>query len=367
MYYKNQRKKFFREITIRRKQDKLIRLQYNPNDEALIVFLVPGADWDTGKDQVSGGILSIASLYSETKKLVEVHNSKTIMCTFPADHLLLEHTNFENDITVYRFSQLSKYFRDVKKMIIHIPELLVKHFILALTENECKYLQNIESLQVNIMNQNINLMPDRSLIDSLRAFTNNITITTAHKKYCTKDYQERYSVPLHFFSTFASPDKYEFIPYGGKQDIVLFSPDDDQKNQEIIQILKTASPGLQTRIIRGLKYEEYKKLIKNSKWSITFGEGLDFYFIEPVFSGSISFAVYNQEFFTEDFKTVKGIYMSYDELKEKIVSDIKELDNPVTYARYQKEQFDICTKYYSYDSYRSNIEKFYSGSYTFNN
>ena len=364
-YYKNQRKKFFREITIKRKQDKFISLQYDKDEKALIVFLVPGADWNTGKDNISGGVLSIASLYNETKKLFKVHNSKTLMCTFPGDHLLFDHTGFENDITVFRFKQLSEYFTSVKKMIIHIPELLVEYFKPALTKYECDFLKSIECLQINILNQNINLMPGKKVIDSLQFFTKNITVTTAHKKYCTKDYRLQYSVPLHFFSTFADPGNYDFIQYSQKEDLIIFSPDQDEKNKEIIALLKSAFPNLQTQVIRGLKYEDYKELIKRSKWSITFGEGLDFYFIEPVFSGAISFAIYNEAFFTEDFKTIKGIYPDYDELCKKIVSDIKDLDNPVNYKKYQQEQFDLCALYYSKQQYAKNIAAFYSGQYTY--
>ena len=365
LYYKNQRKKFFREITIKKKQDKLLRLQYDKDEKELIVFLVPGADWDTAKDNISGGVLSIASLYNETKKLFKIHNSKTIMCTFPGDHLLLEHTRFENDITVFRFKQLSEYFTGVKKMIIHIPELFVEYFQPGLTKYECDFLKRIEFLQINILNQNINLMPGKNIIDSLQFFTKNITVTTAHKKYCTKDYRLQYNVPLHFFSTFADPGKYDFIQYSQKEDLIVFSPDHDEKNKEITEVLKSAFPGLQTKIIRGLKYEDYKEIIKRSKWSITFGEGLDFYFIEPVFSGAISFAIYNEAFFTEDFKTIKGIYSDYDSLRKKIVSDIKELDDPINYKKYQQEQFNLCALYYSKQQYTKNIAAFYNKEYTY--
>lgn len=365
LYYKNQRKKFFREITIKKKQDELIQLQYHANDNALIVFLVPGADWNTGRDQISGGVLSIASLYNETKKLFEVHNSETIMCTFPKDHLLLEHTNFTNDITVFRFSQLRGYFRDVKKMTIHIPELLAKYFIPSLTKQETGYLKNIEFLHINIMNQNINLMPDKTVIDSLKTFAHKITITTAHKKYCTAAYQLSYGVPLHFFSTFASPDKYDLIQFDQKQDLVIFSPDDDRKNAEVIGLLRKEYPQLKTQVIKGLKYEQYRELIKNSKWSITFGEGLDFYFIEPVFSGSVGFAIYNEEFFTPDFSELKTIYKSYELLLQNIAGHINSLNNEPVFSEYQRTQYQLCAKYYSYDTYKKNIKDFYSHNYTF--
>jgi len=54
--------------------------------------------------------------------------------------------------------------------------------------------------------------------------------------------------------------------------------------------------GLSVQIIRNLTYDQYKSLVSRAKWALTFGEGLDGYFIEPVFSGAIAFAVYNEQF-----------------------------------------------------------------------
>jgi hypothetical protein len=363
--YRNERHKFSREIGIRKMQNHLLTQNYDSAITRLIVFLVPGSDWATGRDNISGGVLSIASLYGETRAIESVHQSKLIMCTFPLDHLLLRHTNFENDIDVYRFSQLQVYFRNLKELTLHIPEFLVEHFEHSTSSADKHFLKGIPSLQINILNQNIKLMPSREVIDSLRSFTQNITMTTAHKKYCTRALREAYGVPLHFFSTFASPEGYVFSPYAQKENLLLLSPDDAEKNREVIELLKGEIPGLQTRVINGLTYDAYKELIGRAKWSITFGEGLDFYFIEPVFSGAVSFAIYNEDFFTPDFKEIKTVYSSYAELKERLVADLAALDNEHQYSALQQQQFLLCSKYYSKEQYRKNIATFYNRRYTF--
>lgn len=364
-YYRFYRKKVFREIKIKRTQNKLIKEYYNYDDKKLIVFLVPGADQITGKDTISGGVLSIASLCKETANLKNIHDSQVIMCTVASHPLLLKHTNFENDIAVFRFEQLSYFFKHLSSLILHVPEYLVDEFGKKNKKKDLIFFQKIYDFQINILNQNIRLMPPREAIDSLRKLTENITITTAHKKYCTKELRESFGTPLHFFSTFTSPENYKFTLFRNKKNLLLLSPDDMEKNKEIIKLLSDKLPNLQTQVIKGLKYQSYKELIGTAKWSITLGEGLDFYFIEPVFSGAISFAVYNEQFFTESFQNLRTVYKSYEALLNQIVEDIQSLDNFHDFESYQKEEFDKCSYLYSHESYRKNVAAFYKHEYTF--
>ena len=124
-------------------------------------------------------------------------------------------------------------------------------------------------------------------------------------------------------------------------------------------------PDLTIQIIENITYEKFKKLIARAKWSITFGEGLDGYLVEPIFSGAIGFAVFNEDFFTSDFAGLSTIYPSMEVLREKIVKDISRLDNKSDYACYQKAQFDLCAKYYSQEEYKRNISAFYRKEYTY--
>ena len=119
------------------------------------------------------------------------------------------------------------------------------------------------------------------------------------------------------------------------------------------------------KIIQNMTYEQYKQTISRAKWALTFGEGLDGYFVEPVFSGAISFSVYRPEFFTKEFQPLRTVYASYDVLTEKICSDIKELDNAVEYELYHRRQFELCANEYNHANYVRNLELFYGGKYTY--
>jgi hypothetical protein len=129
-------------------------------------------------------------------------------------------------------------------------------------------------------------------------------------------------------------------------------------------MLQERFPDLKIQVIQNLSYEEYKEVISRAKWALTFGEGLDGYFVEPIFSGSISFSVFNSSFFTYDFKCLQTIYDDYRVLIDKMWTDINSLDNPDEYARYQSKQFALCAKYYKYDEYLTNLKAFYNGDYT---
>ena len=115
-----------------------------------------------------------------------------------------------------------------------------------------------------------------------------------------------------------------------------------------------------------MTYEDYKETISRAKWALTFGEGLDGYFVETIFSGGIGFSVYNRKFFPEDFVSLRTVYGSYELLIQNIHKDISELDGEKAYVDYQNKQFSLCSKLYDYKNYLKNLEAFYRGKYTFN-
>ena len=362
--YRNERRKWVRERIIKKEQDRLLPLHYKTNVEKLIVFFALGADWATGKDEISGGILSIVSICEETARLREVHGAETIMCTMNNAHLLMKHEKFENNTSVFRFSQLPAYFTQLSSLVIHVPEMLTEIFINGLSATNKKWLSAISQVHINVMNQNIRLMPPPAVFGTLRQLAARVTITTAHTKYCNLHYRNYYGVPIHKLSVWISPEQYQFSEWAQKENLLIASPDKHAMKEEILQMLK-AEPGLTVQVIQNLTYQEYKSVVSRAKWTITFGEGLDGYFIEPVFSGAIAFAVYNEEFFTPDFEALPTVYNSFDLLKQNIRAQMKALDNEVAFKVCQQEQFALCAKYYSKATYVNNIVAFYKGEFTY--
>lgn len=363
LYYPQERQKVLREPKIKKIQNEKIK-QFDASSGKLILFLIEGADYSTGVDKISGGIISIVSLCEESRKLQSIHGAEVLLCTFPKQHLLAKHIRFKNELDVFRFDQLEPYFKQASEIVIHLPEYLCGYFVTLMEEGKLNWLKKMRQLQINVLNQNVRLMPSPLEVSRLKEYNSFVTVTTAHQQYCTPEFQKLLQVPLHKFSVWISPEKYSFRPYKEKKNLIVVSPDDCPEKNSILERLSTI-PGLEVLVIRNLTYEQYKEKISLAKWTLTFGEGLDGYFIEPIFSGAIGFAVYNEDFFTSDFGILPTLYKSFDTMFEKIVEDIYELDDSMNFAKYQKEQFSLCAKYYSRQEYLENIAAFYRNHYTY--
>lgn len=362
--YKNERKKVFREFKIRRNQNELFKHEVNQSTKKLILFLVDGASWFTGKDEISGGILSIASIYKETLKLKKLHDSDVIMCTMPeARHLLQKHTQFPNDINVYRFNQL-KSFKQVENLIVHIPEYRFKQNLVSSISNIFDYITP-EKIHLNILNQRIDIMPPVEVVQDIKKQGYKITQTTAHEQYSTQQLRDKYNIPLHKFSVYATPNRYPFSSYQEKENLILVSPDPSSERETVLKNIQKTMPDHKIVVIQNMPYTKYLSLIKKAKFMITFGEGLDFYFVETVFSGGISFAVYNENFFTSNFHGLKGLFQSEPIMSKEIGEMMKQFNNGNKYQKINQKQFSPCQELYNDREYHENLMNFYKNNYLF--
>jgi len=347
-----------RNLRIQSVQERLLRENYSRAARRLIIFLTPG------RDIVNGGILSVSSIYGETRKLKGIHDAETIMCTVPGDPLLLKYTKFENQNHIYSLSGVLSYFSDLQYLMIHVPEYAVQQFLKNLTNSNYSRIHKTKDVRLNIMLQNIDMLSPMKYVEGLRKL-GRLTCTTAHEKYSTLELNRKLGFPLHKLSVYVSPEQYHKRNYSEKKNLVIVSPDPHPWKSAILDLIGRRFPQLRIQIIEDLTYEEYKKLISRAKWALTFGEGLDGYFVETIFSGGIGFSVYTPQFLTEDFKSLRTVYDSYNILVENMCLDIAELDHETAYASYQKEQYDLCCKYYKYDKYIRNLKLFYTGEYTY--
>lgn len=363
--YEDYRKKILRDNRYKKIQRKNFKRDYNEEINKLIVFTLPGSDRKTGNEKMSGGIISILSIAKETKYLFERDKSiAIIVCTLPMEDLLIKFYNIENDFNIYDFSFIEKNFNGITEITVHIPDCYVLTFFNFISKKENIFLQK-NNAHINIMNQNIKLMPDTNIIKKINTKYPNTTISTAHQQYCNQFYREYFGVPLHKLSVWVSPENYKFINWEEKENIIAFSPD-QYINKEKIEIeIKKKFPNYSIITINNLTYSDYKKLILRAKFVITFGEGLDGYFIEPIFSGGVSFAVYNEHFFTPDYKKLDNIFSSYEDLETNLLDKIIQYDSSESYKIVNSIAYNLCASHYSYSVYKKNIELFYSGNYTF--
>ena len=270
----------------------------------LILFFTPN-----GTHRINGGILSICTIYSVFKEIKNIHNCDVISSFLPyKKDLDYKYRNFENEMIIYRFNDIINLFDNLDYLEIHIPDIMLVEF----KKNNIKmkpffeWLKQINNVHVNILNQNDLLMPNIKHVMALKEIFPNITMTMAHQQYATIEKRNYYEMPIHLLSPWLNPIPYKKRGYSEKENLILYSPDKIQSvpngstitKGEVITHLKKNLKHYKFIEIKNMKYDAYKDYASRSKFALTFGEGLDGYFTETVFSGGISFAVYNNTFFT---------------------------------------------------------------------
>ncbi len=361
-YYKSEWRKQFRELKIRKLQRATLK-NIDSKTENLIIFFIPGASYYSGKEIITGGLISIISLAEETSRIFRNNSHFKIVCsTYYDTHLLFKIKSFDNQTDIFNPGLIERHFTNVKNLIMHIPELYVENFVSNQLSN--KWLNNVPAVQINVLNQNIDLMPHVKVISALRLHFPNCTITTAHKKYCNVAFREKYGLPLHQLSVWISPENYNKLKFEEKENLILFSPDNKDFSQRMINYFIKKLPDYSFRIIQGLNYNEYKELIAKSKFLITFGEGLDAYFIETYFSGGIAFAIKNLNFFDNKFLDLPCLFEVEENLELKLLSLIENYSNIESYISLNNTVFELLRMDYSYTVYQRNLENFYKKDFT---
>jgi hypothetical protein len=322
----------------------------------LIIFLTPGFDGP------SGGILSIAWTYRESQLLSDLHGAKVAICTIPGEPPLLKYTWFKNSNYLLDLEELLNRCNELDYLLIHIPEYAVNQVADWLDSYEPK-LRNIKELHLNVLVQHIDIMQGQDL-KHLERF-GKVTCTTAHEAYSNAATREAFGVSLHRLSCCNGPDRYTLSRYEDKQPLLMVGHDQHPLKETVIAEIGRALPSLKIQVIKGLEFEEYLEVARHAKWSLTFGEGLDSYFSDPVFSGGVSFAVYNERFFTPAFAELETVYPSWEVLIDRITTDLQRLDEPVAYKRCWRQAWDLLNDLYSVERFRENLRAFYRGEYTF--
>jgi len=327
------------------------------------LFFIPGADYFSGKENISGGLISIVSLAQETSLIYQGSQIKVLCATYYNGHLIFKLSSFKNETNVFSPELIEKYFTNVRDLILHIPELFVTDFVKNQQQNS--WFKGINSIQINILNQNIQLMADQNVLNELKSKFSSCTITTAHKKYCNPYYRNSYEIPLHRLSVWISPENYVKKSVYEKEKLILFSPDNKELTQRLISFFSNKLPSFKFQVIQGLTYEEYKNLISKAKFLITVGEGLDAYFIETYFSGGVAFSLKNLNFFDEKYLNLPCLFEDNAYLEQFLFNLIEQYNNEEEYNVLNERVVDLLSEDYSHKSYQNNLKKFYNKEYTY--
>ena len=272
------------------------------------------------KMQVGGGYMSIFNIAATSRKVLG--DAAVALCIGPGNpDIYSKNTLFPNNEKVWRWAQVRHSIKHrVKKLILHLPECFVVEFLHNLSRRDKRFLRSVPELRINIMNQNILLMPERKELEGLRAFTDKVTQTTAHAKYNSQEMCDKYCLPTMRIGTYHSYGAYKTYDWDKKEKIIAYSPDRHPMKDEVLGMLRVSCPEYTLMEIRGISFLEYMDLIARAMFVITFGEGLDGYFTQPLRVGTLSFTVYNTDFFTLDpvWKTLQNVFDSYEAMKDKI-------------------------------------------------
>ncbi len=329
------------------------------NCKKLIVFFIPQ------KEEINGGIMSIFSLCKYSRIINP--DAATILCTFPGAATYVKNRLFQNDEKIWRFDQAVAY-ANPDEIILHIPEFVSGVIYSWFSEEQKSFLKAPNrKLQINILNQNILLMPERKFFKDLFLLTKNITQTTAHDSYANQNTCDQFGIPLHHFSVFIEKKHSPRRTFKQKEKIIVFSPDENCYKEKIEKRIREELKNFKIITVKNLTFKKYLDLISRAFCVISFGEGLDGYFCDPLAVESIGISVYNPDFFpSDDFKNLKNVYSSYEEMAEKLPNDIRNLlNNEDEYNLIIEKHKEILSKLYSFESFLNNLRKFYKKEYSF--
>ncbi|MBO7048732.1 MAG: hypothetical protein J6W62_07475 [Spirochaetia bacterium] len=298
-----------------------------------------------------------------------------LMTTMPGDNTYHHNNYFINNIDICRWSQIIDILANKEEAIIHIPEVDILNpetgeemLRRRLTVEDIKVLKKINNLRINIFVQEINKMPPKEKYKYLFDITNNISMTTAHPGYSTQDCSTKFNLPLKRLSCFIDLTPYEKFAKNKIEKIIILSPDyNNPYRQYIAQKLREKLEGWEIIDFYRMTFTECMELTSRSFATITFGEGLDGYFIHPIGVKRLGFAVYNEQFFPDSsWKKLFCCYSSWEEMDEKIVDDIIFLyNNPKKYEEAVEELTKKTKNEYVFDEYIKFLSDFYKNKFDF--
>jgi len=327
------------------------------NTRRLIVVLTPGHEMRTG------GVLTIGSFYQETRALAHIHRATTALCAVPGDPFILKYSWFENDNYILDFEALLARCGRLDYLQLHIPDYAVNRMVDWLGAAAPPLVERVGELHLNVLVQNIDVIRRKNLGGLVPL--GRVTCTAAHEAYTSATTRAAFGVPLHRLSTCNGPERYSRRSYREKEPLLLVSHDEHPMKDRILQDIAERVPHLRIEVVQNMSFGEYLALARRAKWSVTFGEGLDSYFVDPVFSGGVSFAVFNDRFFTPAFAALETVYPSWEACAARLPADLQRLDEPAAYERCWHQAFDLLSDLYNTERFRENLRLFYRGQYTF--
>jgi len=348
---------------VRREQEFLFNKNFKDTKKMIVFVNFPN-------NEFCGGTMTLFYFAKASREMKDIHGCEVIHANFfnHEGKYYIRQDRFKNDEIIYNMELVMKKAKNLDKLILHVPELLMEKLAKEL-EKYKDVLKKIPDFQINILNQNDEIFPPPEKWVSLRDITDNITQTTGFDKYTRQDICDYYQIPMYRLIGYNGlHEAYEKTDFSQKEKLIIYSPDVHPKKNEILETIKNNLPEFELKEIFGITFDEYMQILQRAMFAITFGEGFDGYYTTIHFVGGLGFSVYNKVFFPSvEYKNFKTVYESYDELQKKIVDDMKYfMEHPQEYKELslQEEALNIKTTY-NKQLTNSLLEKFYKKEPTF--
>ena len=320
----------------------------------LMVMVVPE------HNDMSGGIYSFFSIANQMHAMKRVHGYDVLVMTRPSEtgNTYVRLSAFRNAETVYRFEQIVLCDK-VEELYIHIPEYAARHFYDLLSPELLKYLKSRKKLYINIMNQNIKLMPEASALKNLRGLATEISQSVAHHAYFGQEFADRYNLPTLLLPAYTDLSPYPGSTFEEKRKLIIYSLDEAPHRKACLAILEREFSDYELVEIRGMSFDRYMQLATDCQFSISFGEGFDGYIAQPIQQGGIGLTVYREEFFpSEEFLKYFNIFASEEEMVSELALRMRRLSaDPKLYKSLNKAFKAEHDKLYSFGDYVGCIRK----------
>lgn len=320
----------------------------------VIVILVPE------HNVISGGIYSMFSIASHLRRMKAQIGYDVIIMTRPnkRQETYFRNTNFINSENVFRFNQIER-LKNVKQLYLHIPEYATRDFIDNLSSEEIRFLLNVKEVNINILNQNIKLMPEKQEFRSLKRISNSLTQSVAHHAYFNQQIADKYNLPTLLLPAYTDLSNYQKSSFKEKKKLIIYSLDDAPFKAAVLDKLKTNFPDFKLLEIKNITFDKFMEYATDCMFSISFGEGFDGYVAQPIYQGGLGMTVYNEEFFPSDkYKKYPIFFQSGEAMENEICDTIKYFSShPDAYMNLNKELVDDYNELYNYDEYVHQIRK----------
>ncbi len=317
--------------------------------KSIIVIMVPE------HNTMSGGIYSLFSIAKAIYDMRRKHDYEVVLMTRPnkPDITYLRQVNFRNYEDVFRFSQILRC-KMAEKIYLCIPEYSTPDFFDNLDIQLIEYLRTRKELYINIMNQNIDLMPEREEFQGLfHLGAREVTQSVAHHAYFNQDRADRYNLPTLLLPAYTDLSGYPALDLREKEKLVIYSPDELPHRKPVLEALEKQLEGYELLEVKDITFDTFMDLATRCMFSITFGEGFDGYIAQPIYQGGIGFACYREEYFpSSNLKNLANIFDDEEDMIKNIVARIYEFEkDEALYRDTNKKMLDIYNSLYSKQDY----------------